>query len=345
MVNNQERTSRMRADVLIVGSGLAGSTLGFLLRKSGKDVLAVELRDANDKDKLCAGAINGEGVSLFDNIYGADAFESLSPLASPRAIYRCLDAQHTASIDYQTLPRKVIDDYCLRRYLCEGGRLVDRASLFGIDVGRHIATFRNLREGSQFEVAYETLVGADGATSAVRRLLSGRNQRVCPSAQGTVPFRGDQFIFDYNPQDQGYCWYIPHKEDATVGCMLHGATGADCRKRLVEFCAAVNIEVPTLRGAFIPEGDDILLRAGEDVWLVGDAAGLIDAFGGGGIWHALVSSRVLAAALTGGTPYELAMEPRIAELALINASLNTKYVKTCLITVILASKERELSEE
>ena len=40
-----------KCDILIIGAGLAGSILGFLLRMSGKDVLMVELLDAKEKDK------------------------------------------------------------------------------------------------------------------------------------------------------------------------------------------------------------------------------------------------------------------------------------------------------
>ena len=40
---------------LIVGAGLAGASLGFLLRKAGDDVLLLELLDAKEKNKLCGG--------------------------------------------------------------------------------------------------------------------------------------------------------------------------------------------------------------------------------------------------------------------------------------------------
>jgi hypothetical protein len=33
---------------------ISGATLGFQLRKSGKDVLMLELPDVKEKDKLCA---------------------------------------------------------------------------------------------------------------------------------------------------------------------------------------------------------------------------------------------------------------------------------------------------
>ncbi|MBQ3320363.1 MAG: NAD(P)/FAD-dependent oxidoreductase, partial [Spirochaetia bacterium] len=44
-----------RCEYLIVGGGLAGCSLGYLLRKSGADVLILERLDAKRKDKRCAG--------------------------------------------------------------------------------------------------------------------------------------------------------------------------------------------------------------------------------------------------------------------------------------------------
>lgn len=322
-------TTSYTSDVLIVGAGLAGSTLGFLLRQSGKDVLAVELRDADEKDKLCAGLLTPGTVGLFSEIFGPGTLEGLSPFVLSRGCFRSPDSMISGTVDYRSLPRKQLDDCCTHRFLDAGGRIVDRANLVGIDEASHIATFSDLRGGGSFEVAYGTLVGADGASSAVRRLLSGRKQRVCPSVQGTVPFCGSELVFEYRFQDLGYCWYIPHADDATVGCMLHGTTGADCRERTAAFCTELGIEVPPLRGAPIPEGNDVLLRTGEDVYLVGDAAGLIDAFGGGGIWYALTSAHALATALTGGAPYERAMERQVADVERISSTLSSMYFRTC----------------
>ena len=42
---------RIRVGFLIVGAGLAGSVTGFLLKKAGADVLALELLDAKFNQK------------------------------------------------------------------------------------------------------------------------------------------------------------------------------------------------------------------------------------------------------------------------------------------------------
>lgn len=83
-----------------------------------------------------------------------------------------------------------------------------------------------------------------------------------------------------------------------------------------------------MRGASIPTGRDVLLRAGGNAYFVGDAAGLIHATLGGGIGYAAESARLLAAALTGGKDYEKAMRPTVTEVAMIAANAEKRQFLT-----------------
>ena len=51
-------------DYLIVGGGLAGSMLGYLLKKNGYDVVILEKQILNKKSKLCGGIITPKTYSL-----------------------------------------------------------------------------------------------------------------------------------------------------------------------------------------------------------------------------------------------------------------------------------------
>lgn len=312
----------LRTDVLVVGGGLAGCTLGYLLRRGGRDVLVAELLDARTKDKLCAGLVIPLAARLVNDIYGADFMASLTPFLSSGRTLQTDHGSTTAPYQLAALPRKQLDDFCLNRYLEAGGQLVDRVSLSAVDEEARIATFRNLRSGGRLEVAYRELVGADGATSAVRRILVGRNQDICPALEGVVPQVRDDTVFEYSVSPLGYRWYIPQGGRASVGCMYFAAKAPACRERVEEFCARLGVEVPLLRGAAIPTGSEVLLRAGE-AWLVGDAAGLINPAEGAGIHTALISAKALAEALLGGTPYEQTMGPatRQTEREYLNVAL------------------------
>ena len=326
----------LECDVLIVGGGAAGCVLGYLLRNAGLNVLIAELRDAKSKEKLCAGLLDPFACNEIETVYGPGALDELGMLAIPAIRGICQGVALERPIAMHALPRKDLDDWFMRRFLKSGGRVADRLKLIAIDKGTQRARFRDLRNDTMVQVDYRTLVGADGASSAVRRILTGRKQRVCPSLEGVVPMTENAFVMSLAPGKLGYCWYIPRGADATVGCAYHGKSALECRELLSLFCTEMGIEMPALRGAPIPEGDDVMLRADEHAWLVGDAAGLILPLYGGGIQYALYSARKLAESLTGGTPYEQSMSWVLKDIARGSQSLILDYFKLC----VMVTKQR-----
>ena len=304
-------------DCLVVGAGLAGSTLGFLLRGQGRDVLALELRDLSRKDKLCAGILIPWAVETFAGVYGEGELERLAPHVSPDWRWRTGELEIRDGKECLVVRRRRLDDYCLERFLDAGGCVLDRTRLVSVNEDERVAECLDLRAGERFRVSYEEIVGADGAMSSVRRLLTGGNGRTVLSFEGVVPQKGGTILSGIDANAVGYCWYAPRGGDATVGCVYRTLDVDESRERLARFCDGLGIQVPPLRSAPIPSGDDFLLRAGQRAWLVGDAAGLADALGSGGIHNALDSVRLLAESLAGGTPYEEVMRPILAELGLI----------------------------
>ena len=71
---------RIRVDFLIVGAGLAGSVAGFLLKKAGADVLALELLDAKTKEKLCGGIMNKRALTHVAKVFGEGCMDALRPM-------------------------------------------------------------------------------------------------------------------------------------------------------------------------------------------------------------------------------------------------------------------------
>ena len=320
----------MHSEYLIVGAGAAGCTLAWLLRQAGHGVLVLELRDTRTKDKLCGGALCTEAIEEIESIFGADAIEELLFSYPPHMKSRCLDREIVSNTHIATLPRKRLDDWLLTRCVDVGVEVRNRISLTSIDKTAHTVTCEDLRTGETVHIGYDVLVGADGAASATRRLLTGRHQRLATAIEGPVPLLDKDIVLTYLPAQTGYCWYIPTGATANVGCMLHGGSAADCRAWLSDFCADLGVALPALRGAPIPSGDDVLLSAGEDAWLVGDAAGLVRPHDGGGIHHALTSARTLATSLLGGETYEKAMRPVVEDIAQAAAKQNQAYFLTSL---------------
>ena len=72
---------RIRVDFLIVWAGLAGSVAGFLLKKAGADVLALELLDAKTKEKLCGGIMNKRALTQVAEVFGEGCMDTLRPVS------------------------------------------------------------------------------------------------------------------------------------------------------------------------------------------------------------------------------------------------------------------------
>ncbi|SDC57173.1 Dehydrogenase (flavoprotein) [Succiniclasticum ruminis] len=311
---------RIRVDFLIVGAGLAGSVAGFLLKKAGADVLALELLDAKTKEKLCGGIMNKRALTQVAEVFGEGCMDTLRPMHIEKVWDRYAGLEILIESDvYYALPRKRLDDYCLERYLQAGGMLQDRTTVREIDDSAGVAICADLRTGETFEVEFGRIIGADGAMSAVRRLLTGRNQRVGITLEGVVPLMSRDGVFEYLSREVGYSWYIPRGEDAVVGCGSYPGNAEICREGMNSLCRGLQIEEPRcVRGAAIPTGDDTLLEYGRRTCFVGDAAGLIAASSGAGIELAVTSARLLSESLLNGNSYTEAMKPKtdyIARLA------------------------------
>ncbi len=323
-----------RCKTLIVGAGLAGASLGFLLRKAGDDVLLLELLDAKEKDKLCGGLTNAGGVGQFEMIFGANSYDALSPFRPDSVCERCGGRELRFELGWRALPRKRLDDNVLRRYLEAGGRLMDRTAVRSIDEAEGAAVCDDLRIGERFSVRFDRLVGADGAMSVTRRLTTSRAPRVTIAVEGEAPLSGGDVVMDYLVAAIGYSWYIPQGGKATVGCGVFAVPDVDAvhivRKGLADFCRSIGIPVPRrLRGAPVPTGDDVLLRTGARTCFIGDAAGLIHNVTGAGIAYALLSARLLARAFLEGGSYEGMMRSYAEDVAqLARDAKKTKFLTT-----------------
>ena len=308
----------LSCEYLIVGGGLAGCALGFLLRKAGADVLILEWLDAQKKDKLCAGLTNDFGREQFESVFGGKVWERLSPRTVPYLRERYGEKELCSLMAFYGIPRKAMDDAALACYLEAGGRLIDRATVTAIDEAAGLARCKRFTDGEFFSVAFSRIIGADGALSVVRRLTTGTRQSTGFALEAPAPLLGDDAIFSYFPRIVGYGWYLPRGKDATVGSGRFDDTEQavkNCREKLTDLCREIGIE-PTgkIRGAYLPTGRDVLLSTGERTYFVGDAAGLIYNVWGGGIQYALLSARLLGEAFLGGDPYEEAMRPYVGTI-------------------------------
>lgn len=195
---------------------------------------------------------------------------------------------------------------------------MDRTKLKEIDLTNKVVHCTSVTTGKSFAIRYETLIAADGAASFVRKRLTGRRQSLMPALQGNVGLTEADMILDFADWEEGYAWYIPQPDEtAAVGITCWNTESQKSRQmlcsRLSSFLQDHALEAPTLHGAFIPTGKDILLEH-DGVFFVGDAAGLATPRTGAGIRLAILSARKLAECVVAGGDYQKSLNPALEDI-------------------------------
>ncbi|HET7293063.1 MAG TPA: NAD(P)/FAD-dependent oxidoreductase [Vicinamibacteria bacterium] len=282
----------------IVGAGPAGA---FLARELASDGATVTLFDhSHPREKPCGGGLTAKALAVLPDAPADD------PLPA-RPIDACVFESGDGESVRVSLRRPVaaaarmdLDAWLLRRALEAGAR--HRAQrVVAVEPGR-------LRTTDGAEHAVDLVVGADGASSLVRRRFLGPlpPQRLMMAAgwfaRGTAAM-----LVRFTPGLEGYLWLFPRPDHVGVGICAPLAS-VPTRVLLERLEHEVARHFPALlddeAGKYAhtipsPSTDprSILEIADDRFALVGDAAALADPITGEGIYYALRSARLLAASL------------------------------------------------
>lgn len=292
-------------DVAVVGAGPAGSAaaLRVLQLRPGARVLLLDAADF-PRDKTCGDGIAAHVLDLLDAL-GVPDLTHLGPevprlrLRSPGG--RVVD--RTCARPNRVIPRQVFD-----------AELVAAAVRRGAELHRHRVRKIDVRPDHVVldgEFAARVVVGADGANSAVRRLLGA--PRTPPNGTA-VAIRGyaptavepDALMIEFaRGRYPAYAWSFPLLGGGSnVGFGVFDRRGGGSRQELLdELDALLPGHVPdpdSVRGHHLPLSTAPRHHPDGRVLLAGDAASMVNPLTGEGIFDA-VASGVLAgrAALLG----------------------------------------------
>lgn len=270
-----------------MGAGLSGCTLGYLLKQKGKSVLILEKADAKKKDKLCGGIVTQKSVHQMNEIFGEEEVSKLPFWGDGSAVSTNQNLHISVKKSgVQTLPRKALDDFVLQKYLDVGGELLDHTTFTDINTAYSTITAGGITYG------YGKLVAADGTLSAVRKTLTGETQAKNLALELFTPEKSDELEIIFKPQLTGYFYKIPNAEGTIYGLGDVSGNVDHLRKMLVDFYGKE--DCPEIRGAFLPNSEHLLFHYGDNIFFIGDAAGLILPITGEGIYLALLSARFLS---------------------------------------------------
>jgi len=282
--------------VAVVGAGPAGALLAWRLAGDGADVTVFDA--SHPREKPCGGGVTAKALDLLPPAPEDD------PLPGRRVETCRFDSGEGDGVEVRlTRPMVVasrleLDAWVLRRATAAGARHVARRVV-------SVSAEARLRTAEGDEPAFDVVVGADGATSLVRRTMLGplSPQRLCIAAGWYARGTADTVV-RFIPGIAGYLWLFPRPDHVGVG-ICAPLRAVPTRMLLERLEREVARHFPALAddegGRYAhtlpsPTTDprSILEVAGPRWALVGDAAALTDPVTGEGIHHALRSAHVLA---------------------------------------------------
>jgi geranylgeranyl reductase family protein len=303
-----------RADVAVVGAGPAGTSAALALANAGARVTLFDA--SHPREKPCGGGLTARAQTLISDVVRTvdlDAvmitsirFES----ADRRTVRVALPPTSGASghPPLVVVNRATFDAALLEAAAAAGVTVVQEQVLdvrFDDDAAR-------LRTAARVHDA-GFVIGADGVTSLVRRRVGTPFDRTQLSS--AVGFyqpgeMGQEAVIRFMAHPPGYMWAFPRRDRLAAGCGVRAGDApartlrADVARWLDELCPESKVErhpyawpIPSLTAAAI----DRERPAGDRWLLVGDAAGLVDPLTREGIYFALRSGQLAAAAIAQAT--------------------------------------------
>jgi flavin-dependent dehydrogenase len=297
-----------QAKVVIVGGGPAGAACAEKLVKAGVDILVVD-KQSFPREKLCAGwltpgVFNSLGISPMDYPYDLSVFPYLKIYIAGIPVLR-------RGVQY-AIRRLEFDQWLLNR---SGAEIIQH------EVRRIEST--DLGYNLDGKIKAEILVGAGGTHCPVyRKFYSGTQSRT----GGKIITLEEEIKENWSDSEcrlwffenglPGYAWYVP-KRGGYINLGV-GGNAAVLRERGSTIQAQWDYLIEKVRRMGLVKGKDYdpggyvyHLRGSapavieDNLYLVGDAAGLATLDMGEGIGPAIRSGQLAADAILGRSPYNM----------------------------------------
>ncbi|MBU0483491.1 MAG: NAD(P)/FAD-dependent oxidoreductase [Proteobacteria bacterium] len=271
---------------IIIGAGPGGLTCATLLAKQGHNVLVLE-KNQRIGPKICGGGVTWSGLtqhlpeSLLEKSFHEQFIFSgwqQVKISSPQPII-------------STVSREKLGQ-CMLKQAIAAGTQIKTGTLV-----RKITSHKIITANGE-EFGYDFLVGADGSSSLVRRFLKIGTRRSGTGINLEVKGDFDRMEWHLNTEllGSGYAWIFPHKDHASIGAYAYSQAikPATLLKNFNQWAQKRGINLDKLRPKAALINFDYRGWRFNNIFLVGDAAGLASGYTGEGIFPAIISGETVA---------------------------------------------------
>ena len=315
-------------DAIIVGAGPSGCSCALFLANAGRDVLLVDKVLSFPREKVCGDAFSGKSIGVARELGVLSELEK-KPHAIVRGLSLIAPNGKQVSVPFPNADGCPFAGYTVARidtdevFFRAAGAHPKISVLLGfspdglLKEGEAVCGVAGTRASDKSKLSFKSrvVVGADGAASAVSRLLGLPNQPVEHVYSGVRGYytgveglSENIELFFIDGVLPGYLWIFPMANGrANVGLGILSSDLNKGRKHpnvMLTDAIGKNASIaPRFKNAkldgrmggwSIPLGSHKKKCIGNGWVLVGDAASLVDPFSGEGVGNALCSGKYAA---------------------------------------------------
>lgn len=286
--------------ITIIGAGPAGSYLGYLLAKRGKEVAIVEEHETIGKPVQCTGIVTHSFEKFFKlkNEVIAKRLNKVIVISKNNKI--------SVNVDEIVMWRDLFDQFVADMARKAGAKILLNHKFIGFN-GNNSIKIKDKKNDKIKEIKADITIGADGPYSAVAKAAGmNSNSKNYIGMQAKVKINDlDESAFEtYFGTDfpNFFGWCVPESEDTArlgVGCFenahdyfykfLKSRTGKD--------------DVICWESGLIPLYNPKKIIQKDNIYLIGDAATQVKATTGGGIIPSLKAAQTLCDCIINSKDY------------------------------------------